>query len=64
MSQMNRRQFLRGSAMVAGAALLTACGAQGQPSTGNTGQTGQTGQDASTPQAEVAQPLNARRPGP
>ncbi len=33
MSEINRRQFLRGSALVAGAAVLTACTAPATPAT-------------------------------
>jgi len=36
MSKITRRQFIRGSAVVAGAAFLTACGGQQQPTAGDT----------------------------
>ncbi len=49
MSNLSRRQFLRGTAVAAGAALLTACGGQTQPTTGNTGNTGTTGEATQAP---------------
>jgi hypothetical protein len=54
MSSITRRQFLRGSAVAAGAALLTACQPQAQPSTGNTGNQAAEQPKAADPTAVVA----------
>ncbi len=60
MSEITRRQFLRGTAMVAGAALLTACTAPASPTTNppaNTGNTDTTGKATAT----TAAPVGAKR---